>query len=119
MIGGINPGSTLSYHSGANSPVRERGDVARSPASSPEKTAESARRDLAESPLQPASERSVNESTERRVEARRAVEDVRLERFRADEVPLPAARALSTFASVAASGQESGSTVLAGIDVLV
>lgn len=119
MIGGINPGSSLSYQSGTNSPVRERSDAARSPASAPEKTAESARRDLADSPLQPASERSVSESTERRVEARRAAEDVRLERFRADEVPLPAARALSTFASVAAAGQESGSAALAGIDILV
>jgi len=119
MIGGINPGSTLSYQSGTKSPVRERNDIARSPASAPEKPAESAHRDLAGSPLQPASERSVSESAERRVEARRAAADVRLERFRADEVPLPAARALSTFASVAAAGQESGSEALAGIDILV
>jgi len=119
MIGGINPGSTLSYQSGSNSPLRERSDAARSPASAPEKTAETARRDLADSPRSPASERSVSDSPERRVEARRASEDVRLERFRADEIPLPAARALSTFASVAAAGQESGGTALAGIDILV
>lgn len=119
MIGGINPGSTLSYQSGTNSPVRERSDAARSPASAPEKTAETARRDLADSPRSPASERSVNDSPERRVEARRASEDARLERFRADEVPLSAARALSTFASVAAAGQEPGGTALAGIDILV
>ena len=51
---------------------------------------------------------------------RRAAEDARLERFRADELPLPAARALSAFAGVAAAGQEfeSGS-VLSGIDILV
>jgi len=119
MIGGINPGSTLSYQSGTNSPVRERSDAARSPASAPEKTAETARRDLADSPRSPVSERSVSDSPERRVEARRASEEARLERFRADDVPLPAARALSTFASVAAAGQESGGTALAGIDILV
>ncbi len=96
MISGINPGSTLSYQSGTNSPVRERTDAARAPASAPEKTAETARRDLADSTNVSASERSVSDNPERRVEARRASEDVRLERFRADEVPLPAARALST-----------------------
>ncbi|MBU2875823.1 UDP pyrophosphate phosphatase [Marinobacter salexigens] len=119
MIGGINSGNTLSYQSGTNSPVRERGDVARSPASAPEKTADAARRDLADGPSQPASERNVSDSPERRVEARRAAEDVRLERFRADEVPLPAARALSTFASVAAAGQNSDGSTLAGIDILI
>ncbi|PCM43653.1 UDP pyrophosphate phosphatase [Marinobacter sp. ANT_B65] len=119
MIGGINPGSTLSYQPGSNSPARERSDVARSPASAPEKTTETARRDLADSPRSPASERSVGDNPERRVEARRASEDARLERFRADEVPLPAARALSAFASVAAAGQESDGAALAGIDILV
>lgn len=119
MIGGINQGSTLSYQSGTNSPVRERSDVARSPASAPEKTAEATRRDLADTPRQPAAERNVSDSPERRVEARRAAEDVRLERFRADEVPLPAARALSTFASVAAAGQDSDGSALAGIDILI
>ncbi|RBW50621.1 UDP pyrophosphate phosphatase [Marinobacter sp. F3R11] len=119
MISGINPGSSLSYQSGSNSPVRERSDVARSPASAPEKTAETARRDLGDSPRSTASERSDSDYPERRVEARRASEDVQLERFRADEVPLPAAQALSTFASVAAAGQETEGSALAGIDILV
>ncbi|HDZ37072.1 MAG TPA: UDP pyrophosphate phosphatase [Marinobacter sp.] len=119
MIGGINPGSTLSYQTGTNSPVRERSDAARLPASAPEKTAETARSDLADSPNRPVPERNASEAPERRVEARRALEDVRLERFRADEVPLPTARALSTFASVSAAGQESNGTALAGIDILV
>ena len=56
----------------------------------------------------------------RRVEARRAAEDARLERFRADDLPLPAARALSAFASVAAVGDDSETaSSLAGIDITV
>lgn len=56
----------------------------------------------------------------RRVEARRAAEDARLERFRADDLPLPAARALSAFASVAAVGDDSETASgLAGIDITV
>ncbi|WP_375193051.1 UDP pyrophosphate phosphatase [Marinobacter sp.] len=118
MIGGINPGNTLGFQTGNNSPLRERTDVARAPAAAPEKAPDPARRDLADQPQAPARERSVTESLERRVEARRASEDARLERFRADEVSLPAARALSTFASVAAAGQDAGADV-AGIDILV
>ncbi|KMQ75162.1 hypothetical protein [Marinobacter subterrani] len=120
MIGGINPGNNFGLQSGNNSPVRERSDVARAPAATPEKTDESSRRDLAESRQGAVTERSPTETLERRVEARRASEEVRLERFRADELSLPAARALSTFAAVASAGQETGSTgTLAGIDILV
>ena len=120
MIGGINPGNTFASQAGSNSPVRERSDVARAPASAPEKTGDSARRALADSRQGVASERTPTESLERRVEARRASEDIRLERFRAGEVSLPAARALSTFASVAAAGQDAGTGgSLAGIDILV
>lgn len=120
MIGGINPGNNLSFQTGNNSPVRERTDAARAPATTPEKAPDAVRRDLADSPRAPASERNVTESLERRVEARRAAEDARLERFRADDVSLPAARALSTFASVAAAGQDGGGPGgLAGIDILV
>mgnify|MGYP001483709148 CR=1 FL=1 len=47
-------------------------------------------------------------------------EDARLERFRADDLPLPAARALSAFASVAAVGDDSETASgLAGIDITV
>ncbi|MCM0611206.1 UDP pyrophosphate phosphatase [Marinobacter sediminum] len=120
MIGGINPGNNYGFQSGNNSPVRERSDAARVPASTPEKITDTVRRDLADSPQSPVKDRTPGESLERRVEARRASEDVRLERFRADEVSLPTARALSTFADVAAAGQESGGeTSLAGIDILV
>lgn len=120
MIGGINPGNNFASQTGNNSQVRERSDVARAPASAPEKTGESVRGDLADGRQSLVSERTPTESIERRVEARRASEDARLERFRADEVSLPAARALSTFASVAAAGQEaSNGGSLAGIDILV
>ncbi|MBC7182766.1 MAG: UDP pyrophosphate phosphatase [Marinobacter sp.] len=121
MIGGINPGNNFALQTGNNSPQRERSDVARAPASTPEKTADSARRDLADSRQAVVLERNATESLERRVEARRAAEDVRLERFRADEVSLPAARAVSTFAAVAAAGQDAAGNQgsLAGIDILV
>lgn len=120
MIGGITSGNNYGYQTGNNSPVRERSDGARAPAAAPEKLPASARRDLAEARSFTAIERLPEASLERRVEARRAAEDVRLERFRADEVPLPTARALSTFALVAAAGQEPGDDVpLAGIDILV
>lgn len=118
MIGGINPGNTVGFQTGNNSPVRERIDAARAPATAPEKASESARRDLADRPQGSAPERTVTESLERRVEARRASEDARLERFRADDVSPSAARALSTFASVAAAGQDAGGEV-AGIDILI
>ncbi|WP_417565874.1 UDP pyrophosphate phosphatase [Marinobacter sp.] len=120
MIGGINPGNNFASQTGNNSQVRERSDVARAPASNPEKTGEAIRRDLADGSQGLVSDRTSSESLERRVEARRASEDVRLERFRADQVSLPAARALSTFASVAAAGQNAGGDgSLAGIDILV
>lgn len=120
MIGGINPGNSYGYQTGNNSPVRERSDGARLPASSPEKSADSTRRDLADGRSLTTIERIPDTSLERRVEARRAAEDARLERFRADDLPLPTARALSTFATIAAAGQESGGDApLAGIDILV
>ena len=46
------------------------------------------------------------------------VDDVRLERFRADEIPLNTSRALSTFADVAAR-DDSVDSVLTGIDIRV
>lgn len=120
MIGSINSGTSFNPQTGNNSPVRERSDVARAPAASPEKTPENARRDLADARSGTLVERTPGESLERRIEARRAAEDTRLERFRADDMPLPTAQALSTFAVVAAAGQESGGDLpLAGIDILV
>lgn len=124
MIGGINPAYSSLIQTGNNNPARERTDVARSPAASPQAPgAESVRRDL-NAPQQSRDtapgNQTASEATDRRVEARRAAEDARLERFRADELPLPAARALSTFAGVAAAGQEfEGGSVISGIDILV
>ncbi|MFB2704091.1 UDP pyrophosphate phosphatase [Marinobacter shengliensis] len=124
MIGGINPANSSLIQTGNNNPARERTDVARSPAASPQAPgAESVRRDL-NAPQQSRDtapgNQTASETTDRRVEARRAAEDARLERFRADELPLPASRALSTFAGVAAAGQEfEGGSVISGIDILV
>lgn len=55
---------------------------------------------------------------ERRVQARQAAEDARLERFRADEVPLRNARALDVFTGIA-SQSDGGDVELAGIDIRV
>ena len=124
MIGGINPANSPRIQTGNNNPARERTDVARSPAASPQAPgAESVRRDL-NAPQQSRDtapgNQTASEATDRRVEAHRAAEDARLERFRADELPLPASRALSTFAGVAAAGQEfEGGSVISGIDILV
>ncbi|MBO6851070.1 MAG: UDP pyrophosphate phosphatase [Marinobacter sp.] len=118
MIGGINPNNNVAFQTGNNSPVRERSDVARAPASAPEKNIDGVRRDLADGRGETAAPRLDTESLERRVEARRAAEDARLERFRADELPLATSRALSTFADIATRG-ESGENSLAGIDILV
>lgn len=120
MIGSINSGINYGNQTGNNTPVRERSDAARAPAASPEKAFDNARRDLADARTGTVTERTPAESLERRIEARRAAEDARLERFRADDVPLPMAQALSTFAAVAAAGQEPGDDApLAGIDILV
>lgn len=121
MIGGINNANPFAFQTGNNAPARERGDVARAPAASPEKPQAGVRRDLADAvQIDPASDRARAEELERRIEARRAAEDARLERFRADDVPLPTARALSTFAGVAAAGQDAaGSGSIAGIDIVI
>jgi len=129
MIGGINPANSFQIQSGNNAPARERADAARAPAASPQaESAGNVRRDL-DAPTQardsapvnqPAAVSEVSEPTDRRIEASRAAEDARLERFRADELPLPTSQAMSAFAGVAAAGQEfeSGS-VLSGIDIMV
>ncbi|HKK54953.1 UDP pyrophosphate phosphatase [Marinobacter sp.] len=120
MIGGVNPNSNLAYQTGNNAPARERSDVARAPASTAETNSGQVRRELAESALPSTETRPTTprDAAERRIEARRAVEDARLERFRADDVPLSTARALSTFASIAAPA-EVPEGVLTGIDVRV
>lgn len=120
MIGGINPNSNLSYQTGNTAPARERSDVARAPAATAQDNASQVRRDLTGSAPPSAETRASTppEATERRIEARRAAEDTRLERFRADEMPLNTSRALATFANVAAPS-EAPEGVLTGIDVRV
>lgn len=122
MIGGISPGNQSLYQNGNNSPIRERTEGARAPAASPDANSQAVRQDLRDngrrSTLESAS--STRDNLARRVEARRAAEDTRLERFQADELPLPTAKALSTFAGVAAAGQDTGAaSTLAGIDIIV
>ncbi|HCW91868.1 MAG TPA: UDP pyrophosphate phosphatase, partial [Marinobacter sp.] len=58
------------------------------------------------------------EDLQRRVDARRAAEDVRLERFRADQLPLSTSRALDAFTDIA-SRNDDGTGELAGIDILI
>ncbi|GHD40103.1 hypothetical protein SAMN05216429_10631 [Marinobacter persicus] len=127
MIGGLNPASYSQIQSGNNAPARERTDTARASAAAPMSVAvDSARKDLGnpaqsrDGAPQTGNATESPEATARRVEARRAAEDVRLESFRADDVSPSAARALSTFAGVAAAGQEyEGGSVLSGIDIMV
>lgn len=121
MIGGVNSNSSLAYQTGTNAPVRERSDLARAPAASAEDSPGQVRRDLAADapvsteirPITPA------DAMERRIEARRAAEDTRLERFRADDLPLSTSRALATFASVAAPTAEAPDSLITGVDIRV
>lgn len=120
MIGGINPNSNLAYQAGNNALARERSDVARAPASTAENNPGQVRRDLTDGASSSTEARPATppDALERRLEARRAAEDTRLERFRADDVPLNTSRALATFANVAAPS-EAPEGVLTGIDIRV
>lgn len=128
MIGGVSNSSALAYQSGNNTPARERTEGTRAPAANPQALTRS---DAAQPLAAPVNGRDTSPESQplpgadsapesRRVDARRAAEDVRLERFRADELALPTARALSAFADVAAAGQafEAGE-ILTGIDITV
>ncbi|PAV27168.1 hypothetical protein C8D92_101204 [Tamilnaduibacter salinus] len=59
------------------------------------------------------------ERLERRVQARQAAEDARLERFRADDLPLSTSRALDAFSGVASQRDDGESDQLTGIDIRV
>lgn len=120
MIGGINPNNSLIFQSGNNGLSRERSDGVRAPAATAEENTGQVRRDLSSAASLSAEprQRTPSDAFERRIEARRAAEDSRLEQFRADEVPLNTSRALSTFADVAARG-EPPEGLLAGIDIRV
>ncbi|MDC0662647.1 UDP pyrophosphate phosphatase [Marinobacter sp. SS21] len=115
MISSLNSNASLPLQSG-NASARDRADVARNPAASPERSGAEVRQDLAAPRAAPQAE--TGELAQRRVDARRAAEDVRLEPFRADELPLVASQALSTFAAVAAQ-QGERETELAGISIRV
>jgi|AntRauTorcE11898_2_1112593.scaffolds.fasta_scaffold00270_2 hypothetical protein len=121
MIGGVNPNSSLAYQTGNNAPARERSDVARAPAATVEDNRGQVRRDLADgaSPSTEARPITPPDALERRIEARRAAEDVRLERFRADDIPLNTSRALATFANVAAPSSDAPDSLITGIDIRV
>lgn len=121
MIGGINPNSNLAYQSGNNAPARERSDLARAPASKAEGSPGQVGRDLAAggSPAAETRPATPPDALERRIEARRAAEDTRLERFRADDVPFSTSRALATFATVSAPVSEAPDSLITGIDIRV
>jgi len=124
MIGGVNTNSSLAYQTGNNAPARERSDVARAPASTAEGNPGQVRRDLADGALPSTEARPITppDALERRVEARRAAEDTRLERFRADDIPLATSQALATFANVAAPSSDASDapdSLITGIDIRV
>lgn len=106
--------------------ARDRPDAARAPAARPE-VIEDQRRDARPSPAggdRPDSGSGLSEDTQgflRRVQARSAAEDTRLEPFRAEDVPMATIRALETFATVASQqdGLEGYDAELAGIDIRV
>lgn len=123
MINGLN-GNNPSI--GNASVARERADAARAPAARPEALGDQ-RRDARPSPAgadAPGSGTAASEDTQgylRRVQARSAVEDSRLEPFRAEDIPIANARALEAFASVAnqREGFDGVDAELAGIDIRV
>lgn len=127
MIGGLNPSL---YNASGLQPARERTDGVRAPAARPE-SAESSPRTVSEQlPRQTGQTESSGSSGvllddaafARRVQARAAAEDARLEPFRPDELSLASARALQTFAAVAAQGADEPLGVdaeLAGVDIRV
>jgi len=119
MIGSITPGNSYGYTGTGQSLPRGGNDFARTTVSVPEKGNETPADRTEQSP-QGRAELSAEAVPLRRVEARQAAEDVRLEPFRADEMPLQTAKALSVFAAVSASADDSTqSGTLAGIDLIV
>ncbi len=119
MIGSITPGNSYGYAGTGQGLSRDRNEFGRTTVSVPEKGTETPA-DRTEQSSPGMAELSAEAVPLRRVEARQAAEDVRLESFRADEIPLQTARALSVFAAVSASGDDSTqSGTLAGIDLIV
>lgn len=123
MIHGVGSNGGYPLQSGSGV-VRERSDVARNPAASPEKTPSDVEQTLARAAADNGTEdfrrpdMVSDRELQRRVEARQAAADARLERFNGDELPLATARALSTFSAVASQGSGQD-TELAGIDIRI
>lgn len=123
MIGGLNPNNP---YIGTNV-ARERNDGARAPAARPEVLTD----DRQQARVVPAGNGTTDnagasqaEDTEgylRRVQARAAAEDTRLEPFRSDDIPMANLRALQAFAAVASQreGMDGYDAELAGIDIRV
>ena len=106
MIGGLPTNNDLQIRS--EQTRSQQGRSTPQPEQAPQREEGSGRRDTIQDPA----------AFERRVEARRAAEDARLEQFRADELPLQNSRALQTFTAVA--GQRSDDDAeLAGISIRV
>lgn len=119
MIGGINSGNT---YTGSAPPARERSDAARAPAARPELLTD----ERAQTRAQPAGQQQApsaddGEGYQRRVQARAAVADSRLQPFLADDIPLANSQAVEAFISVAnyRDGLEGYDAGLAGIDIRV
>jgi len=119
MVGGITPGNSYGYPGSTQGLPRPVSDSTRPSVAIPARDTETVPDRTAQAPAADPG-RSADSQPERRVEARQAAEDVRLETFRADEMPLQTSKALSVFAAVAATGDDSAqSGSLAGIDLLV
>lgn len=123
MIGGVNPNSPYVGNAGI---ARERTDAARAPAARPDILTDE-RREVRPSPAggnPPETGTAPAEDSQgylRRIQARSAVDDTRLESFRADDIPMANARALEAFAAVASQreGIDGYDAELAGIDIRV
>ncbi len=123
MIGGPNPNNPYIGNAGI---ARERNDSARAPAARPEQFTD----DRADARPAPGGGGALDAGTApaenaegylRRVQARAAAEDSRLEPFRSEDIPMANQRALQTFASVASQrdGTDGYDAELAGIDIRV
>ncbi len=117
MISGVNTQGSFPLQPG--NAARERTDAARNPTSSPQKAYEEVRDDLSGQRALVVSDPRPSDgevSSARRVEARKAAEDVRLERFHADDLPLMTTKALAMFVGVAGF-REGDDVELVGVDI--
>lgn len=125
MIGGIS--STNGYTNSSLPVARDRADSTRTAAARPEANPDQ-RQGVGQATARGGEGASVpsvsdqdNQLFSRRVEARNAADNARLEPFRADDIPLANLRALQTFAAVAAQDDAPGGidVELAGVDIRV